>query len=282
MCLLLFFFLGRFFGCLSRCFGSLGLSFSPAKCKVLIVALDSRHHRLLSPLRLANNAVLPQVDSARYLGVLLDNRLNFNEHWAAESGRLRALIGSSHRLLKDQPQLFRILVSSVAEGRLRHALPATPPASAAAWRTVRGAFVLAARLQLNEWHKPPGQFSYSVGSAEVLERAGFLEPQSLALELGLTLLYKAVFKDRQLGLHLPHLRFSPRTRQGRSGAVFLAPPDVTKQRLRHLSPFRLCQLWNALAYPPASNGILPSSLPPIPTSSLSTFLNALPTYLPFL
>ena len=113
--------------------------------------------------------------------------------------------------------------------------------------------------------------------SHVLERAGFKDPRALAAELGLTLMFKTVHTDRQLSHHIPPQYFHPRTRQGSSGAHFLLAPDTLRVSLRRLNSFALPQLWNAVAYP--SPPLLPSSLPPIPQSSLTSFLKSLPTYL---
>ena len=68
-----------------------------------------------------------EVASARYLGIVFDQRLSFDLHWMQESGNLRALMGSFNRLLCGQRDLFRLMIRTIAEGKIRHALPATPP-----------------------------------------------------------------------------------------------------------------------------------------------------------
>ena len=272
-------------------FRPLSLCLSAPKSHLLVVCLKDEHSRLTTPLLLRSGDAVKEVSSAKYLGVVLDSRLSLERHWCEEAGKLRAIVGASHRLLKGQPQLFRLLVTSVAEGRIRHSLPATPPTTDKGWAAVKSAFVLAGRLLLNEWTpKPDGSFGFNLGADAVLDKAGFHDPRQLAGHLGLELVYKAHKLDRLWGQHLDLQRRSGVTRLASSSALtlhttkhlqdfpktqpILPPQDLERRRQTPLLSLRI----QAAPYPSRLPSQLPVRSPSLPTSHslLVTSLLCLP------
>ena len=256
---------------------SLGMALSVSKCQGMVVSLSSAAGPLLSPLKFSDGSEPEMVDSFRYLGTLLDNRLSLDRHWQREAGNVRAVAGSFSRLVGNQRSLLQLAVRSVAEGRVRHSLPATLPASQGAWRALRSAFVYAARLIQDEWGRSPGTLEFVVGSEAVLEAAGLREPRALAAELGMGMVYQSVMGDWRWGLQLEREAKGNKTRQC-SADPLIRIPDCRQAGLRHLAPFRLLSLWNFSVRPPSPPN-RPHLPPPIPLSSLQSFLHALPEYL---
>ena len=262
-----------------RFLASVGLSLSPVKSVWLRVTFK-REGGASPTFHLESGAALPQVDSARYLGVTLDRRLSLSPHWAAEARQLKALGGALHRLVQGQTAAFQLLAQSVLVGRLRHSLAAAPPTLAQDWSRLRSSFVFLGRLLLREFSRRPNSPAFAVGSSEILSRSGLPEPRSLALECGLSFLHSCFVEGRAFGGELCCAwRREGRTRSASrqsTNCLVVAKPTVTS--FCRLGPYALAEQWNALA------SLLAASSHPsdqqVLSSSSKAFRRALPSLIP--
>jgi hypothetical protein len=222
-----------------------------------------------------NGEELQLVTTVRYLGVALDCRLSLEAHWLAEGRRLKALGASLRRLVRGDSTAFKLLLRSVVEGRIRHAISAAPPSTLKAWHCLESALTYLARLLVQDFARMPGcPYAFASSSSEVMARAGLIPPRRLASHAGLQLIYGGIFEGRALG-HLLQCEVRPAARTTRASSkelLSLRLPPVSTASLRRLAPFALLETWNGLRLSLLTPG-------PSPLSSLAafkTFLTSLP------
>ena len=239
---------------------SLGLSLNASKSKLMNISLAPGGHSIPGGIQL-NNKLLPEVESLRYLGVTVDNRLNFNTHWIRTSASAKAAIGAIGRLVQREPRALKHLYQERVSSVFIHSLPYTPPSTQDAWRKLNGAATFCARLITNDW----------IGSSrEVSNRAGIKKPSFLCFQQGMKALMKSLQGKQRMGLWLEREETSTgrgrrsermRQRNQQPHQLQLKVPATHLRRWELLMPIRATRTFNSLPFSDA--GLDPNSMPSI-------------------
>ena len=92
---------------------------------------------------------IPPSESLRWLGITLDSRLNFNEHWATLSSACKRSTGALSRLCHHNATATSHFCRERVQSVLLHSLLYTPPSTATAWRQLNNVATYTARLATN-------------------------------------------------------------------------------------------------------------------------------------
>ena len=82
------------------------MTFSPSKCEHL--QITSKQQPVTSEYCL-NNSIIKQVNSAQYLGVIIDKNLNWNEHAVKIVNKAKSVLGFLHCSLKQCSPHIKVL-----------------------------------------------------------------------------------------------------------------------------------------------------------------------------
>ena len=203
----------------------LGLRVNATKSAVMVVSGAPTPPSLRQPLLLGGERV-PETASVRYLGVLLDRRLNFNAHWAAKAASAKSALGALGAAVRWEKRLLRHLLRERVQAILAYSLLPAAPTSAASWAKVRSVLSYAA-------HRLGA--SYALDGDAAIRSAGLTPPEELAQTAHLSFAFDCVFRGRRYGLALE---------RGRSETQ-LRPVPCRYVSHRQLLPARLPLLWSA-------------------------------------
>ena len=250
--------------------GTLGLQLNTEKCQVLQVSLSPRPAPQ-AQLLLAGGPVQP-VRSMRYLGVIFDNRLNFEQHWSAVAASSKRALGAIARLVHFNERALRHLYQERVAAVFLHSIPFTPPTTQKGWRRVCGVASFAGHLISNNWRRH---------GLAAIEEAGLTAPTELCFAQAMRFLWKCRAGRRVSGVWLTPLEREGRVTELRSQGelqghelVVHVPHSATWAALQ---PVRLLELWNGLDFAAAgtTREDCLRSLPAL-TSALPALFRALP------
>lgn len=220
---------------------SLGLSINASKSAILLSSQSPAPPRLRFPLSIGGQRV-PEVDSLRLLGVLIDRRFSFAAHWTSVSASAKRALGAIGYLVHWEPRILRHLLKERVLPMLLYGLGPCSPTTEESWRLVDGVLRYAAHRLTNRW---------DLHGEEILSLAGLPSAKVLAERALAGLLYSSAFQGRRLGLLLPWgqprrqgLRVSTETLSPELRARLLAFPDPPYAKFRKLFPGRARELWN--------------------------------------
>ncbi len=239
-------------------FRTLGLHINVAKTRLMLASHAPSSPRLEWPLLLDGERV-QEVESLRYLGVLVDRRLSFCQHWAKTAASAKAALAAVGGLVNWEPRLLRFLIRERVLPLLLFSLAPCAPTTAESWRRVDGVLRYAAHRLLNRW---------DLHGEELLDAAGLPSARALAASAMVHLARSCVFSGRRLGQFLD-FGLSDAELPARPGlrSQSCLPPEelrplllaIHRPRYRaqeRLLPHRLSLLWRATVNELGSDEIL--------------------------
>ncbi len=139
-----------------RNYADLFLTVNPAKSAYLLCTLDSPASQVtLGTDLLVNGAAIERVSTLKYLGVQLDERLNFGRHISLCAAKSKRAIGALFRTVgkwAGRP-IFSDIYMKKVQPILLHALPAISPVLKRSWITFEKVHRFAGRLAANDYSK---------------------------------------------------------------------------------------------------------------------------------
>ena len=155
------------------------MCFNPEKCEVLRVTRRTKNV-IQSSYRIRNTA-LKLVSSAKYLGVIIDSKLNFNEHVDCICKKANTTRAFVHRNTKNCPMKVKALAyKTLVRPQLEYASSVWAPHTHCNIDRIEAVQRRAARSTMKDWSRPSNQSAVS-GTTHTFVRGS---PSSMLQYLG--------------------------------------------------------------------------------------------------
>ncbi len=177
----------------------LHLELNPSKSKFLLCSLDPRTPQLELNSWTIQDTAITRVESLRYLGVLVDRKLNFGANCEALCARSKRAIGALHRVLGKwtNRDTFCELYLRKVQPLLFYALPVSCPSQKQHWVAMEKVHRFAARLCTNDFSS-----SYEV----LLQKLHWKPVSRLCFERQLLLMHRYYNHSRYLPENVLQIR----------------------------------------------------------------------------
>ena len=220
-----------------------GLSSNAGKCGFMDLELGRPRRPTSAQAPRIHEQPIPEMNQLRYLGVIIDKRLDWSTHWEKVGRDTRRLVGILWRTLGCEPESFKRAYKGLVESRLSFSLAACPPTRHLDWRAIGFAPALAGRYLTGLWRSD---------RQEVAAASGIREPGTICFKLSVGLMSK-YFRLHKNGQQTP-IDFRPSGRaqvQRTCGRIQSSEYAAVQEKhpqefLRRLGPYRLAALWNGM------------------------------------
>ncbi len=211
------------------------MEFNPSKCQVMHISRNkkpSKHEYTL------HGTTLEAVDAAKYLGVTITPKLNFNKHIDnVTASATRSLNFLKRNLQVSSPKLKITAYNALVRPLLEYAPTVWNPYTSTYIKKVEMVQRRAARYTLHRYH-----YTSSVG--EMLQQLGWQTLQQRREQQSLCMMYKihyglVAFNKAQ------YLIPAQQTRRTTHGLAYQIPHSRTDYHLNSFFP-RTIRLWNSL------------------------------------
>jgi hypothetical protein len=222
---------------------SLGMELNVAKTQLLNISLRPA---AFAPLYLGGKEIVP-ASTLKYLGVLLDTRLNFSAHWSRAAASAKGVLGAVARLCHRDAFALRALYTERVQSALLYSLPFTPPTTLAAWAKANGVASFCAHLISNVWHRDGAR----VSGWDLMEEQSVEAVSSLYLRHSLRFTRKSLrgrtaFKmELEAPDPLRRLGLRSQSQEQSQDCPNLRVPPSSRQAFARLQPRRMALLWNS-------------------------------------
>jgi len=227
------------------------MSFNPQKCEVLRVTRRTKN--VIQSTYSIHNSTLKLVPSAKYLGVTIDSKLNFNEHVNNICKKANATRAFVHRNTRSCPMKVKALAyKTFVRPQLEYASSVWAPHTQSNIDRIEAVQRRAARSTVNDWSRPTNQpalisappRTVVKGSASsILEYLGWESLEERRLRSRVTMMYRIVHELVAIPVQ-PNLQLNTRDTRGHS-IKFLVPSARVDAYRFSFFPVTVT-LWNSL------------------------------------
>ena len=222
-----------------------GMYFNPAKCNILSTRPDTKNH--LHHFYMLYGVVLKEVETAKYLGVLLSNTLSWSPHIDTVACKASQKLGFIRCYLMCSPMKSKCMAySALVRSGMEYAAPIWDPATQKDISKLETIQRRAAR-----WAKSVF-YDRQVSVTKLLHELEWAELADRRKYLRLVLLYKVV--NNHVDIQFSELGIEPNTRPSRRNSKQLFRPRSKTDTHKNSFVIRTISDWNSLPEESVSAG----------------------------